>query len=92
MWLESCAEASHDCGGLAARRALTKTGNLAAVMKTMGHRDVRAAMLYQHPELELVRAASIPQSRKRSSTTNDGLGTSVTRCGTQTKNINPVGC
>ena len=38
-------------------RVLTKTGNLAAVMKTMGHKDVRAAMQYQHPELELVRAA-----------------------------------
>ena len=43
----------HDYG----TRVLTKTGNLAAVMKTMGHKDVRAAMQYQHPELELVRAA-----------------------------------
>ena len=33
------------------------TGNLAAVMRTMGHRDVRTAMHYQHPELEIVRAA-----------------------------------
>jgi len=36
---------------------LNNTGNLAAVMKTMGHKDVRAAMQYQHPELEIVRAA-----------------------------------
>jgi len=43
----------HDYG----TRVLTNTGNLAAVMKTMGHKDVRAAMQYQHPELELVRAA-----------------------------------
>jgi len=43
----------HDYG----TRVLTKTGNLAAVMKTMGHKDVRAAMQYQHPELEQVRAA-----------------------------------
>jgi integrase len=43
----------HDYG----TRVLNKTGNLAAVMKTMGHRDVRAAMQYQHPELEMVRAA-----------------------------------
>jgi integrase len=43
----------HDYG----TRVLTKTGNLAAVMKTMGHKDVRAAMQYQHPELELVRVA-----------------------------------
>jgi len=34
-----------------------RTGNLAAVMKTMGHRDVKTAMHYQHPELGVVRAA-----------------------------------
>ena len=34
-----------------------RTGNLAAVMKTMGHRDVKTAMHYQHPELDVVRAA-----------------------------------
>jgi integrase len=45
--------ARHDYG----TRVLNNTGNLAAVMKTMGHRDVRAAMQYQHPELEIVRAA-----------------------------------
>jgi hypothetical protein len=43
----------HDFG----TRVLTKTGNLPAVMKTMGHKDVRAAMHYQHPDLEIVRAA-----------------------------------
>jgi len=32
-------------------------GTWAAVMRTMGHRDVKTAMLYQHPELEVVRAA-----------------------------------
>lgn len=45
--------ARHDSG----TRILTRTGNLAAVMKTMGHRDVKTAMHYQHPELEIVRAA-----------------------------------
>jgi integrase len=45
--------ARHDYG----TRVLTHTGNLAAVMRTMGHRDVRTAMHYQHPELEIVRAA-----------------------------------
>ncbi len=43
----------HDYG----TRVLMRTGNLAAVMKTMGHRDVKTAMHYQHPELEIVRAA-----------------------------------
>ena len=49
----------HDYGS----RVLTRTGNLAAVMHTMGHRDVRTAMHYQHPELELVRAAPITKHR-----------------------------
>ena len=38
------------------------TGNLKAVM---GHRDVKTAMKYQHPELEIVRAA-LDQSSKTS--------------------------
>ena len=37
--------------------ARCRRGKLAAVMKTMGHRDVKTAMHYQHPELEVVRAA-----------------------------------
>jgi integrase len=43
----------HDYGTL----ILKRTGNLAAVMRTMGHKDVKTAMQYQHPELEIVRAA-----------------------------------
>ncbi len=43
----------HDFG----TRILKNTGNLAAVMRTMGHKDVKTAMQYQHPELEIVRAA-----------------------------------
>jgi site-specific recombinase XerC len=43
----------HDYG----TRILKRTGNLAAVMSTMGHKDVKTAMQYQHPELEIVRAA-----------------------------------
>jgi integrase len=43
----------HDYG----TRILQETGNLAAVMKTMGHKDVRTAMRYQHPELDIVRDA-----------------------------------
>jgi site-specific recombinase XerC len=43
--------ARHDFGTY----ALSRTGNLAAVMKTMGHKDVKTAMQYQHPELESVR-------------------------------------
>jgi integrase len=45
--------ARHDYG----TRVLAQTGNLAAVMSTMGHKDVKTAMRYQHPELDLVRRA-----------------------------------
>ena len=45
--------ARHDYG----TRVLMRTGNLAPVMKTVGHPDVKTAMHYQHPELEIVRAA-----------------------------------
>jgi integrase len=43
----------HDYG----TRMMNKTGNLKAVMKVMGHRDVKTAMKYQHPEIDIVRAA-----------------------------------
>jgi site-specific recombinase XerD len=43
----------HDFG----TRVLKKTGNLKLVMETMGHVDVKTAMKYQHPELEIVRSA-----------------------------------
>jgi integrase len=33
------------------------TGNLAMVMKAMGHADARTAMRYQHPALDLIREA-----------------------------------
>jgi site-specific recombinase XerD len=45
--------------------ALSHTGNLAAVMKTMGHRDVKTAMRYQHPELESIRAVINDRNSRR---------------------------
>jgi hypothetical protein len=41
----------HDYG----TRVLQGTGNLALVMRTMGHGSPATAMKYQHPELEQVR-------------------------------------
>jgi hypothetical protein len=32
-----------------------RTGNVAAVVKTMTHRDLKPAMHYQHPVLDVVR-------------------------------------
>jgi integrase len=43
----------HDFG----TRLYEKTKNLKLVMAVMGHKDVKTAMRYQHPELELARAA-----------------------------------
>jgi integrase len=45
--------ARHDFGSF----VLAKTGNLKAVMNAMGHGDVRSAMVYQHPEGEIIRDA-----------------------------------
>ncbi len=42
--------ARHDFGTF----VMSKTGNLKAVMDTMGHSDVKIAMTYQHPELAIV--------------------------------------
>lgn len=38
-------------------RVLAATGNLAAVMKAMGHSSAQTAMIYQHPSLDLIRQA-----------------------------------
>jgi len=43
----------HDFG----TRVLKKTGNLKLVMQTMGQVDVKTALKYQHPELDIVRTA-----------------------------------
>ncbi len=43
----------HDFG----TRLYAKTGNLKLVMAVMGHKDVKTAMRYQHPDLEMARAA-----------------------------------
>ncbi len=45
--------ARHDYGSF----VLAKTGNLKAVMNAMGHGDVKSAMVYQHPDVDLVRDA-----------------------------------
>ena len=45
--------ARHDFGSF----VLSKTGNLKATMDTMGHVDIKSAMVYQHHELEAVRDA-----------------------------------
>ena len=54
----------HDFG----TEMLRKTGNLALVMKVMGQTSTKAAMQYQHPELEDIRTAinaSRPEVREK---------------------------
>lgn len=43
----------HDFGTV----MMARTGNLKAVMNVMGHKDVKTAHKYQHPELDIIRAA-----------------------------------
>lgn len=45
--------ARHDYGSF----VMSQTGDLKAVMAAMGHADVKSAMVYQHPQLEVVRKA-----------------------------------
>jgi integrase len=54
----------HDFGTVITAR----TGNLKAVMmKVMGHRDVKTALRYQHPEVDIVRRAlNAPQGSSAS--------------------------
>lgn len=40
-----------------ATQALAATGNLAAVMRAMGHSSAQTAMIYQHPGIEAIRKA-----------------------------------
>jgi integrase len=40
-----------------ATHALAATGNLAAVMKALGHSSAQTAMIYQHPGIEAIRQA-----------------------------------
>lgn len=40
-----------------ATHALAATGNLAAVMRAMGHSSAQTAMIYQHPGIEAIRKA-----------------------------------
>jgi len=53
-----------------ATHALAATGNLAAVMKAMGHSTAQTAMIYQHPGLDAIRDAVERRNQ---------LGTSQTR-------------
>lgn len=45
--------------------ALERTKNLAAVMKAMGHSDVRCTMRYQHPGIDAIRDAVNQRNREQ---------------------------
>ena len=58
--------ARHDFGAY----VRSKTGNLKVVMDTMGHADMKSAMIYQHPEMEIVRPALNARHTVRHTTGN----------------------
>ena len=52
------------CRHTFATDALERTGNLAALMKALGHADAQTAMKYQHPGLERIRMAVDERNRE----------------------------
>lgn len=52
---------------------LAKTGNLKAVMNAMSHGDVRSAMVYHHPDGEILRNALNARHNPRLTVLNDNL-------------------
>jgi integrase len=52
------------CRHTFATDALERTGNLAALMKALGHADAQTAMKYQHPGLEQIRIAVDERNRE----------------------------
>lgn len=49
------------------------TGNLAMVMKVMGHTDARTAMQYQHPQLDPIRDAIDERNSRHNSRHSEGM-------------------
>lgn len=60
-----------------ATHALAATGNLAAVMKALGHSSAQTAMIYQHPSIEAIRQAidsrNLAQAERHNSRHNPEL-------------------
>jgi len=52
------------CRHTFATDVLERTGNLAALMKVLGHADAQTAMKYQHPGLEQIRKAIEERNRE----------------------------
>jgi len=52
------------CRHTFATDALERTGNLAALMKTVGHSSTQTTMRYQHPGLEQIRKAVAERNRE----------------------------
>lgn len=53
---------------------LERTGNLAAVMKVLGHADAQTAMKYQHPGLEQIRRAVEERNRENAAAAASATG------------------
>jgi integrase len=73
QWRQSRRQAGLDpavklycCRHTFATDVLERTGNLAALMKVLGHADAQTAMKYQHPGLEQIRKAVEERNREHS--------------------------
>lgn len=71
LWRKARKEAGLDpavklycCRHTFATDVLERTGNLAALMKVLGHADAQTAMKYQHPGLEQIRKAVEDRNRE----------------------------
>jgi len=67
------------CRHTFATDALERTGNLAALMKLLGHSDAQTAMRYQHPGIEQIRRAVEERNREHAELLAHPLGSTNTR-------------
>lgn len=80
QWREARRQAGLDpavklycCRHTFATDVLERTGNLAALMKVMGHGSAQTAMKYQHPGLERIRKAVEERNREHNAVVTRGL-------------------
>jgi integrase len=77
------------CRHTFATDALERTGNLAAVMKTLGHANTQTTMRYQHPGLEQIRRAVDERNREHAELVARGPHKNP-RSGVEVNLINPA--
>ena len=92
QWLDARAKAKlpsslkvYSCRHTFATDSLERTGNLAALMKSLGHSDAQTAMKYHRPGIEQVRKAVEERNRETTTTSSAALTQTM-----QTANQSPA--